>query len=91
MGHILPADAGEAVAQCELGLILIEHQRPERAVCWLELAAAQGHADAMQWLGKLHARGEGVERDEAQAIEWIKHAAAHGHLIAQRQVEELGL
>ena len=45
----------------------------------------------MQWLSKLHARGEGVELDEAQAIAWIKKAAECGHIIAQRQVAELGL
>lgn len=83
------ADAGDAVSQSELGLVLIEKKLPERAVYWLKQAAAQGQADAMQWLGKLYAQGEGVEKDEAQAIEWIKQAAEHGHQIAQRQIEEL--
>jgi TPR repeat protein len=91
MGHILPADAGDAKAQCELGLILIEHQRPERAIYWLELAAAQGYADAMQWLGQLTASGQDVEKDKARGIERIKQAAEHGHFIARRQVEALGL
>ncbi|EIC21260.1 SEL1-like repeat protein [Thiorhodovibrio frisius] len=85
------ADAGDAAAQRELGLLFLELTQPERAAHWLHLAAAQGDANAMQWLGKLHARGEGVELDEAQAIAWIKKAAEGGHIIAQRQVAELGL
>ncbi|MEA3639663.1 MAG: sel1 repeat family protein [Lamprobacter sp.] len=84
------ADAGDAAAQRELGLVFLGLEQPQRAVHWLHLAAAQQDADAMQWLGKLYAGDEGVEQDEAQAMEWIKKAAAQGHLIAQRQVEELG-
>lgn len=84
------ADAGEVDAHCELGLVFLEHQRPERAIYWLKQAATLGHADAMQLLGQLYARGQGVEQDEAQAIEWIKQSAQHGHVIARRQVSELG-
>ncbi|MBK1649803.1 tetratricopeptide repeat protein [Rhabdochromatium marinum] len=85
------ADAGDAAAQRELGLLFLALTQPERAAHWLHLAAAQEDADAMQWLGKLYARGEGVEQDETKAIEWIKKAAEHGHVIARRQVAELGL
>jgi TPR repeat protein len=85
------ADAGDAAAQRELGLLFLELERLERAVHWLHLAGAQADPDAMQWLGKLYARGQGVEKDEAAAIDWIKKAAEHGHLIAQLQVQELGL
>ncbi|WP_323696676.1 tetratricopeptide repeat protein [Thiorhodovibrio litoralis] len=88
---ILDADAGAPEAECEFGLWLLENGRETLAVEWLQRAAHAGVADAMQWLGKLYARGEGVEQDEAQATEWIKQAAAHGHPIAQRQVAELGL
>ncbi|WP_323696793.1 SEL1-like repeat protein [Thiorhodovibrio litoralis] len=80
-----------AAAQRELGLLFLALTQPERAAHWLHLAAAQADADAMQWLGKLHARGECVEQDETKAIEWIKKAAEHGHVIARRQVAELGL
>lgn len=88
---ILDADRGVPAGECEFGLWLLEQGRDTRAVEWLQRAAHGGVADAMQWLGKLYARGQGVKQDEAQAIEWIKQAAANGHLIAQRQVEELGL
>jgi TPR repeat protein len=85
------ADAGDAAAQRELGLLFLELEQIERAVHWLHLAGAQEDPDAMQWLGKLYARGQGVELDEAQAMAWIKKAAEGGHIIAQRQVAELGL
>lgn len=88
---ILDADGGNAEAQCDLGLLLLEVGQPNRAIYWLEQAAAQGSADAMQWLGKCYASGEGVEHDEEKAKEWIKKAAQHGSLIAQRQMLTLGL
>lgn len=56
---------------------------------WLELAAAQGDADAMHWLGMLHAAGCGGEKDEHLALMWIAKAAAHGHRIAREQLAAL--
>lgn len=88
---VLAADAGDAAAQCDLGLLLLEVGQPKRAIPWLEKAAAQGVADAMQWLGKCYADGDGLERDEVQAMAWIKEASQDGSLIAQRQKEALGL
>jgi TPR repeat protein len=88
---ILAADQGVPEGECEFGLWLLEHGRDALAVRWLRRAAQGGVADAMQWLGKLYAAGQGVAQDDAHAIEWIKLAAAHGHVIARRQVDELGL
>jgi TPR repeat protein len=62
---MLDADAGALAAECEFGLWLLENGRDTLAVEWLQRAAQGGVADAMQWLGKLYARGEGVEQDEA--------------------------
>lgn len=86
---ILGADAGEADAQADLGLLMLEVGRPERAISWLELSAEQGYADAMQWLGKLYVAGTGVPRDEQQGLMWIARAAALGHVIAKAQMEGL--
>lgn len=88
---ILSADAENADAQCDLGLLLLEIGQSKRAIYWLKKAAAQGFADAMQWLGKCYARGEGVEPDDAQAVAWIKKASELGSVVAQRQLKELGL
>jgi TPR repeat protein len=47
---ILGADAGHAGAQYGLGLRLLELGHPQPALAWLEQAAMQGHAEAMQRL-----------------------------------------
>lgn len=49
----------------------------------------QGEADAMHWLGMLHADGLCEGDGQAMALMWIAKAAAHGHVIAQRQLATL--
>lgn len=103
---LLQADQGKAGAQAELGALfalaaLREAQAAKPvtargggsavpALYFLTRAADQGEADAMHWLGLLHAAGLGdaAERD-AQALMWVARAAAHGHAIAARQVAAL--
>ena len=58
------------------------------ALHFLEQAAQQGEADAMHWLGVLHAAGLAGDGD-ALALMWVAKAAAHGHVIAQRQLAAL--
>lgn len=113
---LLAADAGDALAQAEVGAQCAQQVLPpaladaddERAnaarrMAWhfLAEAAEQGQADAMHWLGLLHAaqgqggRGDGeeatrgAEREEQLAIMWVARAATQGHVIAQRQIEGL--
>ncbi|WP_367066239.1 hypothetical protein [Oryzisolibacter sp. LB2S] len=96
---LVRADHGEAAAQAELGALfaLAALRGPEDATAhlgpalhFLTRAADQGEADAMHWLGLLHAAGlcDAAERD-AQALMWVARAAAHGHAIAARQVAAL--
>ena len=59
------------------------------ALHFLTQAAQQGQADAMHWLGLLHAGGLCEGDGEAMALMWIAKAAAHGHGIAQRQLAGL--
>ena len=59
------------------------------ALHFLTQAAQQGQADAMHWLGLLHAGGLCEGDGEAMALMWIAKAAAHGHVIAQRQLAGL--
>ncbi|ODU09459.1 MAG: hypothetical protein ABS84_08585 [Rubrivivax sp. SCN 71-131] len=60
------------------------------AVYWLQLAAAQNDADAMHWLGMLHAAGYGgSDNHEHLALMWIAKAAAQGHQIAREQLATL--
>ena len=59
------------------------------ALHFLTQAADQGEADAMHWLGLLHAAGLCEGDADAMALMWIAKAAAHGHVIAQRQLAGL--
>ena len=59
------------------------------ALYFLLQAAEQGEADAMHWLGLLHAAGLCKGDGQAMALMWIVKAAAHGHVIAQRQLAGL--
>jgi len=49
---------------------------------WQPLAK-QGQADAQYNLGLLYAKGQGVQKDDAQARQWYEKAAVQGHVDAQ--------
>jgi hypothetical protein len=83
------ADAGEAEAQSDLGLLLLQVGRAETALYWLELAARQAYPDAMHWLGRCCIAGEGRRCDEHLGLMWLAKAAAHGHVISQYQLDWL--
>ena len=87
MQFILRADAGDADAQNDVGQLFSIAGKPEAALYWLEQAARQCHPDAMQFLGRCYAAGEGVPLDESLGIMWIAKAAAFGHTIAKRQLD----
>jgi TPR repeat protein len=81
------ADAGDAASQNEVALLLLARHQPKGAIYWLELAAKQGHADAMNLLGICYLEGTGRTKDDNLGLVWIAQAAAHGHVIAQRQMD----
>ena len=88
--HIIElADAGNADAQNDFGLLLLAHARPKSALRWLKLAARQEHANAMQELGRCYITGLGTSRDEHLGMMWIARAAAAGHCIARGQIDEM--
>ena len=49
---------------------------------WRPLAE-QGLADAQSSVGWMYAKGEGVPRDDAEAVKWYRRAAEQGHAEAQ--------
>ena len=49
----------------------------------MRLAAEQGRADAQTNLGISYNLGEGVEKDDEQAVHWFQLAAKQGYAIAQ--------
>ena len=100
---LVRADQGDATAQAEVGALfalaaLREAQgatapaaagSAQSALHFLARAAEQGQADAMHWLGLLHAAGLGEGDGPALALMWIAKAAAQGHSIAQQELEGL--
>ena len=102
---LVRADQGDAQAQAEVGALFALAALDEAkaaapahaaggnaipALHFLTRAAEQGQADAMHWLGLLHAAGLGEPGDDnALALMWIAKAAAHGHVIAARQLAGL--
>jgi TPR repeat protein len=81
------ADAGDAEAQNEVALIFLSNKQAKGAIYWLEQAAKQNHADAMNLLSQCYMYGNGVERNENTGLMWLAKAATLGHVISQRQME----
>jgi TPR repeat protein len=53
------------------------------AIRLLDPLAAQGNARAQDALGSMYERGNGVPRDDAQAVKWVRKAADQGNAAAQ--------
>ena len=74
------AEAGDAVAQFELGRCYAEGKgvQPDLklSVIYLRKAAEQGHAEAQKHLARCYANGLGVKKDPEQAKVWTDKAAA---------------
>jgi TPR repeat protein len=83
------ADSGDATAQTDLAVLFLEHNKPKSAIYWLELAAKQQFADAMQLLGYCYLKGDGLVKDENLAIMWLAKAASLGHSIALTQIQSI--
>jgi TPR repeat protein len=78
------AESGSADGQARLAWILDQSEQNEDAVKWYQAAADQDHADGQYGLGEMYAKGEGVEKDEAVAVEYFVQAADNGHEQARR-------
>lgn len=76
------ADMGQAQAQCELGLMMLEQEMLEEGVRWLRHAAEHFYPEALYQLGCLLLLEQ--EGDVATAREMIERAAQQGHLVASR-------
>jgi TPR repeat protein len=72
------ADAGEAEAQFDLGVLYAQGMGVRRdlseAASWYRKAAEQGNAEAAFAMGQMYSRGWGVPRDEADALRWFQMA-----------------
>jgi uncharacterized protein len=72
-----------------LGVLLLENDKPQRAIYWLELAAKQDFSDAMHLLGTCYLKGNGLAKDYNLALMWIAKAASLGHPIAVAQIQSI--
>lgn len=72
------ADAGQAEAQFDLGLLYAQGLGVRRdlsvAAEWYRKSADQGNAEAEFALGQMYSRGWGIPRDETDAIRWMEMA-----------------
>ena len=50
---------------------------------WYRLAAEQGNASAQSNLGVMYDKGQGVLKDDAEAVRWFRLAAEQGNASAQ--------
>ena len=84
------AEAGDAVARCNLGIFYFFGQGVRRDVVestkWNRRAAEQGDAQAQYNLGIAFERGHGVAPDASEAFRWFLAAAEGGHAEAQYNV-----
>lgn len=68
-----------------LGLV-VTLDAEDSEIAELRRAAEQGDADAQHQLGVMYENGEGVAKDDSNAVEWHIRAAAQGHSDAQRNL-----
>ncbi len=61
----------------------IDHDAQANSLGSLQKLANRGDADAQWQMGVRYHNGEGVPRDDAQAMQWFLRAAEQGHVIAQ--------
>jgi TPR repeat protein len=73
------ADAGQAEAQFDLGLLYAQGLGVQRdltvAASWYRKSAEQGNAEAEFALGQMYSRGWGVPRDQSDALRWLQMAS----------------
>jgi TPR repeat protein len=87
------ADAGEAWAQCNVGLMydnghgVIKDET--EAVRWYRKAADQGSVQAQFNLAVSYVFGTGVPKSDAEAIRWYLEAAMQGHAKALEQLMKM--
>ncbi len=80
------AEAGDVLAQVELGDRYRKRKEWNRAIGWYRRAADQGNAFAMYRLAHFYYHGQGVEKDDRRAFELMRRSARAGETGAQYNV-----
>jgi TPR repeat protein len=81
------AEKNHLPAQSRLGDIMDYTEEDEQAVGWYIMAAFQGDAAGAYGLGRMYANGDGIKKDNGQALYWIKLAAGKDDLNAIKALE----
>ena len=86
---ILVALTAPAWAGIDEGMAALGRGDYTTALRELRPLAKRGHADAQHKLGLMHAEGQGVPQDYAEAAKWYGKAAGQGHAAAQNKFGNL--
>ncbi len=94
-GHMVLAQQGYPLAECQIGYFYLEglgvEKNLDKAVEWTQKAADHGDWDGQYNLAWFYEEGIGLERDMAQAIFWYRKAALQGHDLAIEKCAQLGV
>lgn len=77
------AQKSDAKAMCLFAKLLFKQGGTERCIWLLREAANKGNSDALYQLALCYYKGQGVCKDEQEALKWYQRAAEQGHLKAQ--------
>ncbi|MEN3974117.1 tetratricopeptide repeat protein [Emcibacter sp. SYSU 3D8] len=73
------AQAGDALAQYQMGRVLADRKDFEGAYGWFLKAANNGHSVSQAAVAAMLETGNGVAADKQAALKWRRQAAANGH------------
>src|SRR6185295_16507290 len=73
------------------GLAAYQENEFELALRQWRSLARRGNVEAQYHVGQMYSVGQGVEKDEAQAVRWYREAAVRGHEGAQSRLAYLYL
>jgi hypothetical protein len=66
------AQAGYALAQHDVAMLLYEKQQPQAALAWMSKAAAQGWPSSLSALASLYNVGRDIPQDRAKTLAYFK-------------------
>jgi len=87
--YLVDAEKGDADAMYILGEIYRFQKDYPVASIWYHKAADQGHAQAMETIGRDFYNGYGVVKDIEKAVVWLQRAAAQGNKGAMESLERI--
>jgi TPR repeat protein len=85
-GLLRRVNSGDVHAQFELAQFYARGGDAEAAMQWLSRAAGEGEPAAQYELARHYLAGNGVARNEGQAIDWLLKAAHQGNSAAQYEL-----